>query len=599
MYKSWKSFWPFIRPYKGKIILALLLGQVFALLTLGVPVMINVLILGLQKKTLLDDSKIADVLKFLDLANEPWVIGLDSKTLVTSVAIFAPLFYLVYGIVRYFNMSLVRYLGECVISDIRVAIMNKFMELDVLFTGRQKKGSGAILSRTLNDTLVLQAGLGYYADLIREPIVIIYLIGFMFFTNWQISLGCFVFLPLFAGVIRFTSRSLKKYGHLSQESLEEVTKTLKEGIDGVRVIQSFNLQNTIKEKFYQQVQHYLDKRRKIIRREELAGPLNEWFAAVMGAGIIIYQVQLIWAGESDLSSFIAFIFAAGMLNGPVKKTQQALINVQQTVVALERLDEVLASTTQVQEPQNPQLFPHQWSEIQFRNVSYSYNETPVLKNVNLTIKRGEIVALVGESGSGKSTLAGLLQRFFDPKTGEILIGSTPINQMTTAELRAHIGFVTQDVFLFDDTIENNIRYGNLNRDPYDIREAAQMANAIKFVEATPEGFGAVVGERGGKLSGGEKQRISIARAVFKDPPILILDEATSALDSVSELEVQKGIEKLLDGRTALVIAHRLSTIINSDRIIVMKDGQIVEEGDHQSLINQNQEYARFFKLQYT
>lgn len=587
--------WPYIRPYKGKVALAIALGMAFALLTVVVPLLINVLILGLQQKNLMDDPNLAKAVKYLGWTSKDWFIHLDSRTLVTYVALFAPCFYLIYGLVRYFNMFLVRYLGEKVISDVRVSVMNKFMELDVLFTVRQKKGSGAILSRTLSDTIVLQQGLQYYADLIREPIVAICLITYMFITNWQISLGCFIFLPLFAGVIRYITRSLKKYGHLSQESLEEVTRTLKEGIDGVRVIQSFNLQNTIKEKFKSQIKHYLDKRKNIIRREELAGPVNEFFASVMGCGIILYQVQLIWTGQSDLSAFIAFIFAAGMLNGPIKKIQQAMISIQQTVVAVERLKEVLDSKTEVKEPDNPQLFPQHWNEIRFKNVSFSYNDRPILKNIDLTLKKGEIVALVGESGSGKSTLAGLLQRFFDAKSGEISIGSTPIKEMTTAELRAHIGYVTQDVFLFDDTIENNIRYGNLNRDPYNVREAAQMANAIKFIESTKDGFAASVGERGGRLSGGEKQRISIARAVFKDPPILILDEATSSLDSVSELEVQKGIEKLLTGRTALVIAHRLSTIINCDRIIVMKDGQIVEEGDHKSLLNRNEEYARFFK----
>ena len=269
------------------------------------------------------------------------------------------------------------------------------------------------------------------------------------------------------------------------------------------------------------------------------------------------------------------------------------------MVALDRLQEVLEAHSEVKESENPQLLSDDWTDINFKDVKFSYNEKPVLKNLNLNIKKGEIVALVGESGSGKSTLAGLLQRFFDPISGSIELGGVPIDQFKTKALRAQIGYVTQDVFLFDETIENNIWYGDLNRDKADVKMAADMANATGFIEQTKEGFQSLVGERGGRLSGGEKQRISIARAVFKNPPILILDEATSALDSASEKEVQKGIEYLLKGRTALVIAHRLSTIINSDRIVVMKDGDIVEQGTHDELLKKNAEYARFYKLQYT
>ena len=265
---------------------------------------------------------------------------------------------------------------------------------------------------------------------------------------------------------------------------------------------------------------------------------------------------------------------------------------------MERLQEVLDSKTEVKEPENPIPFPSEWSEIKFKDVSFAYGESPVLKGIDLNIKKGEVVALVGESGSGKSTLAGLLQRFFDPKGGEITIGNVELDKMKTEDLRSQIGYVTQDVFLFDETIENNIQFGNLKRDPKDIPAAAQMANASVFIDNLEKGLKSGVGERGGRLSGGEKQRLSIARAVFKDPPILILDEATSALDSASELEVQKGIETLLKGRTALVIAHRLSTIKNSDRIIVMKKGEIVEQGTHDELITKNGEYARFYNLQY-
>ncbi len=637
MYQSWLRLWPFIKPYKGRVILAFILGIFYAQLQVLLPVLVQTLLaafetMGIERqifelqeqlkavdpgsenfKTMSDQLEalkklpqglvanpgFMKIARIFAMSTDHWIFKLSSMDLVKYVAFCFPIYYLIWGLIRYFHMYLIKFTGDQIISRVRLAIMNKFMDLDVMYLGRQEKGSSGVISRTLNDTLVLQNGLQYYADLIREPIVAIFLLVYLFYTNWQITLGCLLFLPIFAFVIKTITTSLRKYGHLSQQSLESVTKTLKEGLDGVRVIQSFNLQKTMKKRFENEVDDYLVKRQNIIKREEMGSPINEWFASFLVCGICLYQAQQIINGQSDLSSFLGFIFAAGLLNPTIKKTQQAVIRIQQNVVAIERLHEVLNSESQIKEPENPTIFPEDWKSIEFENVGFSYEEKPVLKNINLDVKKGEVVALVGESGSGKSTLAGLLQRFFDPKQGQVKVGGVPIHQVTTESLRSHIGYVTQDVFLFDDTIENNIWFGNLNRNKADVAEAAQMANAKNFIEEIPRGFQANVGERGGRLSGGEKQRISIARAVFKDPPILILDEATSALDSASELEVQKGIEKLLKGRTALVIAHRLSTIINSDRIVVMKDGEIVEQGTHDELLAKNAEYARFYKLQYS
>ncbi len=637
MYKSWLRLWPFVKPFKMKIFGAVLLGVFYAQLQVLLPILAQTLLaafdsLGVEKRILnlkekmqalgedqpeklevlrnqlqaLEDlpqglaanPEFMKLARFFEIPQDSYLLQVSNYDIVYFIALAFPVYYLLWGLIRYFHFFLVKYTGDQIISNIRLALMNKFLDLDVLYLGRQKKGSSGLLSRTLNDTLILQNGLQYYADLIREPIVALVLIGYLFVTNWKITLGCFVFLPIFAAVIRIITKSLRRFGHESQESLEEVTKTLKEGLDGVRVIQSFNLQQTIKKRFADQVGDFLSKRRKIIKREELGSPINEWFASVLVCGICLFQAQQIIAGESDLSAFLGFLFGAGLLNNPIKKTQQAVIRIQQNVVALDRLNEVLNSESQILEPTQPRAFPDNWSQIDFKDVNFAYGDKAVLNSVDLQIKKGEVVALVGESGSGKSTLAGLLQRFFDPVSGRIEIGGVPINEMMTEDLRSHIGYVTQDVFLFDDTIENNIWFGNLNRDKADVPMAAKIANATGFIEANNLSFQSNVGERGGRLSGGEKQRISIARAVFKDPPILILDEATSALDSASELEVQKGIEKLLKGRTALVIAHRLSTIINSDRIIVMKQGRIVEQGRHEDLLKKNAEYAKFYNLQY-
>ena len=270
---------------------------------------------------------------------------------------------------------------------------------------------------------------------------------------------------------------------------------------------------------------------------------------------------------------------------------------QQSAVALERLNSILDDTRVVPEKADAIAFPKNWHEVEFRNVTFKYDDAEVLKKVNLTIKRGEKVALVGSSGAGKSTLINLLPRFFDPTGGQILIGGVPINNMHLEDLRTNVALVTQDVFLFSDSVEKNIWSGDFSKPATGVERAAKLANAHDFISRNPEGYRSLVGERGARYSGGEKQRISIARAIFKNAPILILNEATSALDSESELEVQKGLDSLMEGRTALVIAHRLSTISKCDRIIVMDRGNIVEEGSHNELMVQKGSYFKFFQLQ--
>jgi ATP-binding cassette subfamily B protein/subfamily B ATP-binding cassette protein MsbA len=299
-----------------------------------------------------------------------------------------------------------------------------------------------------------------------------------------------------------------------------------------------------------------------------------------------------------VASFMTYIFSLGLLLDSVRRMQDAYIRVQQAAIGMDRLHDILEAPSTVADVVDPKPFPKEWNTIEFRNVTFSYKDEPVLKNVNLTIRRSEVVALVGSSGSGKSTIANLLQRFFDPQEGEILINGIPIRKMRMADLRRNIALVTQDVFLFNDSIERNIQLGNLEKDEASVLEASKLANAHNFIMSTPQGYKTSVGDFGSRISGGEKQRISIARAILKDAPILVLDEATSALDSESELEVQKGLNQLLEGRTALVIAHRLSTIAKATRIVVLKKGQIVEEGSHTQLLAQRGEYFKFHEMQH-
>jgi ATP-binding cassette subfamily B protein/subfamily B ATP-binding cassette protein MsbA len=353
----------------------------------------------------------------------------------------------------------------------------------------------------------------------------------------------------------------------------------------------------MRRKFNMQSDWFLANRSKIINREEAAGPVSEALTMIFFGALLQYIGYLVFRSNFTLGDFMGFMVAMGLLQDSIRKLQDGYIKLQQASVGLERLYEVLDQTPSVRDTEQPAVFPVNWQHIEFRNVSFAFNDELVLKNVNLTVKRNETLALVGSSGSGKSTLVNLLQRFFDPTNGEVLIDGINIKNFKLSDLRHNIALVTQDVFLFNDTIERNIQMGQLGAEHTLVEKAAKLANAHEFIMRTPKGYETHVGDFGNRMSGGEKQRLSIARAILKDSPILVLDEATSALDSESELEVQKGLNELLAGRTAFVIAHRLSTIAKANRILVLRRGEIVEQGSHADLLEKRGEYFKFHQMQ--
>jgi ATP-binding cassette subfamily B protein/subfamily B ATP-binding cassette protein MsbA len=376
-----------------------------------------------------------------------------------------------------------------------------------------------------------------------------------------------------------------------------MTSTIKEALDGVRIIQSYNLEDYIDDKLNGQSEEYLAIRKKVHSRIEIAGPVTEFLATSIVVVVLIYTTLEVAAGHATPGSFMGFVTSLLMLNQPIKKVQENFVRIQEVIVAARRVYSITEDQRTVPETANPLPFPENWKTIEFRHISFSYGDNQVLKDINFTVARGERVAFVGESGSGKSTLINLLPRFYDPTHGEILIDGISLNQFKLHELRRHISLVSQDVFLFRDSIESNVRAGDLTKPNKDIRPAIQSANALGFVSKLKEAEKTGVGDRGALLSGGEKQRISIARAIFKDAPILVLDEATSALDSANEREVQKGLDDAMVGRTSLIVAHRLSTIQNVDRIFVMQRGSIVEIGNHAELMNKGGLYSSFVQMQ--
>lgn len=500
------------------------------------------------------------------------------------------------GYVHIFTMNVT---AERVVNSLRERLQRKFMNLSLGFHAGYASGSGGLMSRILNDVKVIQDGLRMVADFFREPLLGALLVGYLFYLNWRLTLTVFLVVPLIFVFLRQISRSLRKYLLRGQEHLEEITSTIKESLDGVRTIQSFNLEKVMAEKLSAQSGQYLGIRRRVHSRVEIMGPVNELIATGVIIAIFFYFSSEVAKGNFTAGSVIAYITMLMMMNVPIKKLQESYVRIQETIVAARRIYALLDENSEVPASRKNLPFPKNWSRIVYRDVSFAYGDNPTLKNINLEIRRGEQVAFVGESGSGKSTLINLLGRFHDPTTGEILIDDTPLLDFDLKDLRRHIALVSQDVFLFSDTVARNIQAGDFDRPVDGVMDAAKSANAHDFISRMPQGYESRVGDRGSLLSGGEKQRISIARAIFKDAPILILDEATSALDSASEKEVQKGLDKLTQGRTSLLVAHRLSTITGVDRIYVMRSGSIIAQGRHADLLRDSPDYSRFWSLQTT
>ncbi len=566
----WDRLWPELRVYKRRLLLILFIGA----LTSGLKALTPELTRQLEGAWSRGDHRLAYLIPLIIAG--VWILA---------------------SIGRFFHLYWMKYISDLISVNLRRQLMNKYLGLNLSFYQSFITGSGGLISRMLNDIHIIQDGSNKVADLLREPFLALFAFAYLVYIDWKLTLFVLIAMPIITSILRKLAISLRKYGHQNQEAMEDLTKTLKESLDGTRIVQSFNLEGEMRRRFEKEAAKYLASRKKIIAREQAGGPVSESLAAFTLALILIYIGIQIFAGHLGVGDFLGFAFAIGLLQDSIKKLQDGYIKIQQTSVALDRMYKILEDRRVV--PQSPlaHSFPDNWKSIEFRNVSFAFDQEPILQNINLRIQRGEVVALVGPSGGGKSTLVNLLSRFFDPSEGQILIDDVPLSEIDLKELRDHVALVSQDVFLFSDTVERNIHAGNFSKDPALIPQAARLANAHQFIERSPEGYQTRVGEMGSNFSGGEKQRLSIARALFKDAPILILDEATSALDSESEQEVQKGLDSLLQGRTAFVVAHRLSTITKADRILVLKKGQIVEEGKHQDLLSQQGEYFRFHQLQ--
>lgn len=503
------------------------------------------------------------------------------------------------NITRYMTLFFMAPIRVGVTRDIREAMHAKILRLPLGFYSEERKGD--IISRGSSDVTEVETSIISSLEMVfRDPILIITYLGTMVFLSWKLSLFVFVLLPVSGYLISIIGKSLKGAARRGQSKLGEVLSVFEESLGGLRIIQAFNAEESTHGKFKEKNNAFYSLMVGLYRRQYLGSPLTEVLSSITLAILIYYGGQLVLSEHNAGFSgefFISFLLIFSQLITPAKSFSQAYFKIQKGLASVARINDILDAEEKIQTPTNPVALPPFATGLAFENVRFNYGAKEVLSGINLTIKKGEKVALVGPSGGGKSTLANLVPRFYDATSGKITIDGIDTREVSLHDLRAQFGVVSQESILFNDTIANNIRFSRPDATDEQVREAARIANAYDFIVDLEDGFNTNVGDGGNKLSGGQKQRISIARAVLKNPPILILDEATSALDTESERLVQDAINKLMENRTSLVIAHRLSTIQHADKIVVIEAGVIKESGSHEELIALDGTYKKLSDMQ--
>ena len=501
--------------------------------------------------------------------------------------------------------NLFRYLGGYTVEKMRVetvlrmrnAMFDSVIGKDVGYFSGQRKGD--IMSRITSDVGAVQFCVTNTLQvLFREPFLIVGYIVLMLNISWQLTLFSVLFLPLVGFVIGSIVKKLRHPASQSQQRLGDMVSVLDESLGGIKIVKTYTATEYIKEKFHTLNRTLADTLLWMARRQQSASPMSEFLGITAVAVILIFGGTLVVNDSLSAAGFIAFIAAFSQITRPVRAFIDQFSSINQGVAAGERLFEVLDSKNEINDAPDAKEFEGLKDKIEFRNVHFSYDDTrEIIHGVSFEVRKGETVALVGPSGGGKSTLSELVERFYDTDSGDILFDGVSIRNYKQESLRGAMSLVSQETVLFNDTIKSNIALGNRNATDEEIAEACKVANAHNFIMESPDGYDTNIGDRGTKLSGGQRQRLSIARAVLKNPDILILDEATSALDTESEKLVQDALYKLLKGRTSIVIAHRLSTIMNADRIFVIDEGNIVEQGKHDELIAKGGVYAKLVELQ--
>jgi len=504
--------------------------------------------------------------------------------------------FLIRGILNFGHSYLSDYVGLRIVQDVRNRLARHLQYMSLSFFSRHP--SGTLISRVSSDVTLLRFALtDALVSLLKDSTSLIVLVTVAFTMDWFLASIAFVVFPASVLPVMRLSRKVKRFAKRGQISTGTLTAFLQESIQGNRIVKAFGMEEYENQRFAKENQRLFRQSLRASRIRGMVAPAMELLAAFGIGGVVWYGGSSVVGGARTTGEFMAFMTAMFLMYQPFKSLTRTYTSVHQGLAGAERVFEILDESPAIKDRPEARPAPRFSRAIEFHDVSFAYGATPVLKGVNLVIRAGEMVALVGISGAGKSTLVDLIPRFYDIGSGRITMDGIDIRDLTLESLRAQIGIVTQHTFLFNDTVRNNIAYGDPKRGMEDIVAAANAAHAHEFVTAMPKEYDAMVGELGMQLSGGQRQRLAIARALLKDAPILILDEATSSLDSESERLVQDALEKLMTTRTTLVIAHRLSTIRKADRIVVLVDGEIAEEGTHEELLSLKGAYSRLHSLQ--
>ncbi|HVE14705.1 MAG TPA: ABC transporter ATP-binding protein [Elusimicrobiota bacterium] len=566
------KFAPYVRPYRGRFIQASI-AMGFVALFNGASIYIL--------KPLVDSAFNARDFDILWLA----IVGIPLLVLLKTIA-------------SYIQNYLMSWIGQRVTQEIREDLFRHLHRLSLDYFSGQK--SGEVLARVTNDLSNVQSALQFLPlYLIRDSLTVLVLLGVLFSVNWSFALIALLSIPVSSVVLVIFGKKMRSSSVESQALMGQIYHRFQESLQGMMLIKAFNYEDGAIEKFRKDNHSFFEQMMRYLRATALSGPLMEFFGSLIMSGLIYYGGKLIIAGGMTTGGFFAFIGAFFAAYAPIKNLARSNSELQRGMASGERIFQLLDEKPRIVDAPGAKAFAGLRESIRLENVSFRYPERELwaLKGVSLEVRRGETVALVGPSGSGKSTLVQLLLRLYDPAEGRLLFDGEDLRGLTARSVREHLGLVTQETVLFNETIRSNVALGRASATAEEVAAACRVADAAGFIEALPQGYDTPLGDRGLRLSGGQRQRLAIARAVLKDPSVLVLDEATSNLDSTSEAGVQAALERLMKGRTVIVIAHRLSTIQNADRIVVLNQGEVAETGTHRSLLAADGLYRRLYEVQ--
>jgi len=566
---TYKRLILYAKPYTPRLIAGTVFGLVFGLSHLGLLTGINHAMTRL--------------------------FGEDPLTLLQALTVAAvlPAVGIIFGIGNFFSKYFMTWVGQRVVMQLRTDTFAHIHKLSMAYFTKSR--TGELISRTTNDSMLVERAVSnVLADLVREPFTLISAIGYIIWLDLRLAAISLIVFPICIIPVAIFGKRVRKVSRQGQEKLADMVSTIDETISGVRIVKSFCTEDREMKRFNEQAMSVFQRAIRITKAKASLEPIIVTIAFT-GLSLVFVYANMV---GMPIEAFFSFAIALFVMYQPVKKLSSIHLVIQQSSAAAERIFEILDTPIEVIEHPDAPALTDPIEQITMEDVSFAYEDDPVLKSLNITVSSGEFLALVGSSGSGKTTLISLLARFYDPTSGRILINGQDMKDLDLKSVRRQIGMVTQDTVLFNETVASNIAYGMPDASRQQVEEAARRAHALDFINELPEGFNTHIGERGTRLSGGQRQRLAIARALLLDPPILLLDEATSALDTESERQVQQALDEMMKERTVIAIAHRLSTIQKADRILVFRDGQVVEEGNHEDLLAQGGHYKYLYELQF-